>query len=123
VILVDTSVWVHHLRKGDDHLAELLHAGEVASHPFVIGELACGGIRNREVFLALLSALPVLAKAEDAEVLDFIDHHRLMGRGLGLIDVHLLASCMLAGAGLWTRDRRLAQAAARLGCADGSRAT
>jgi len=117
VVLVDTSVWVNHLRRGDDALAQTLLAGEVACHPFVIGELACGSIANRRGFLSLLSALPALAKLQNAEVLTFIDHHRLMGKGLGLIDVHLLASCMLARATLWTGDGRLAGAAAHLGCA------
>jgi len=117
VILIDTSVWVDHLRETDDDLVELLQAGEVACHPFVVGELACGDIQNRDEFLTLLSALPVLAKVEDAEVLDFIDRHRLMGEGLGLIDVHLLASCMLADVPLWTRDKNLAGAATQLGVA------
>jgi len=115
VILVDTSVWVDHLRTGDEALKELLHAGEAACHPFVLGELACGPLRGRARFLALLSALPSLPKAEDAEVLDFIDRRRLAGRGLGWVDVHLLASCMLAGIRLWTRDKKLADVASRLG--------
>lgn len=115
MVLVDTSVWVDYLRKGDESLADLLRAGEVACHSFVMGELACGEIRGRQAFLQLLAALPVLPKAEDAEVLDFIDRHRLMGKGLGLIDVHLLVSCMLAGITLWTRDARLAEAASHLG--------
>lgn len=119
MIFVDTSVWVDHPREGDEGLAGLLHAERVVCHPFVLGELACGGIRNCKTILDLLSALPALVKVEDAEVLDFIDRHRLMGNGMGLIDVHLLASCMLAGAELWTRDRKLAEAAARLGCSHG----
>ena len=123
MILVDTSVWIDHLREGNDDLVELLHSGDVACHPFVIGELACGSIRNRDTFLELLSALPSLKKAEDDEVLDFIGRHKLMGMGVGLIDVHLLASCMLAGARLWTRDGKLTDAASRLGCADGPTTT
>jgi predicted nucleic acid-binding protein len=114
VILVDTSVWVDHLRRGDGELAERLRADEVACHPFVIGELACGNLRNRSELLALLSALPAVPRVNDAEALAFIEHHRLMGRGLGLIDVHLLASCMLGGVRLWTRDARLTRAAAAL---------
>ena len=114
-MLVDTSVWVDHLRAGNEELVELLRAGEVACHPLVIGELACGAIGNRQTVLGLLSALPVLAKAQDAEVIEFIDRHRLMGKGLGLVDVHLLASSMLASVPLWTRDRTLAAAASRLG--------
>ena len=115
-VLVDTSVWIDHLRKSNDTLIELLHAEQVTCHPFVIGELACGGIRNRDVFLELLSTLPVLIKAEDGEMLFFIERHSLMNSGLGLIDVHLLASCMLAGVNLWTKDKKLATAAERLEC-------
>lgn len=114
MILADTSVWVHHLRRGDNDLVELLHSGLAACHPFVLGELACGGIRNRKDFLGWLATLPALPKADDAEVLDFIDRHHLMNLGLGLIDVHLLASCRLAGAALWTTDKTLATAASRL---------
>lgn len=123
MILVDTSVWINHLRAGDDELVERLHAGEVACHPFVVGELACGNLRNRDEILTLLSALPALPKAEDGEVLDFIARWRLMGRGLGLVDMHLLASCLLADAGLWTRDRKLAEAAGDLGIRTGSLGT
>lgn len=115
MILADTSVWVNHLRRGDDALSALLQAGEVCSHPFVLGELACGNIRNRERFLALLSALPMLDKADDAEVLFFIERHRLMGKGLGLIDLHLLAACVLSNVPLWTADKKLARAAIRIG--------
>ena len=114
MVLVDTSVWVDHLRKGNKDLAELLLAGDVACHAFVLGELACGNLRGRREIMTLLAALPTLDKAEDGEVLDFIEQHHLMGRGLGLIDVHLLASCRLTGVALWTRDVRLAEAAARL---------
>ena len=114
VVLVDTSVWVDHFRRRDDALAALLDAGEVACHPFIVGELACGGIRNRPEILSLLSALPSLTRAGDDEVLLFIDRHRLMGRGLGLIDVHLLVSCMLDGTSLWTRDAKLGNAATEL---------
>ncbi len=115
MVLVDTSIWVDHLRRGVRELAASLHAGEVACHPFVIGEVACGALRHRAELLDLLGALPALPRAGDSEVLAFIDRHRLMGKGLGWIDVHLLASCRLADAPLWTRDKRLAQAAARLG--------
>ena len=117
MILVDTSVWVDHFRRGDARLADLLHAEQVACHPFVIGELACGNLRNRDELLALLAALLALPKAADQEVLNYIDQHGLAGTGLGLVDVHLLASCQLAGGQLWTRDRRLSRAAARLGLA------
>jgi len=114
VVLVDTSVWVDHLRRGDAGLVRLLEAGEVVSHAFIVGELACGQLKQRSEILSLLTALPTLTKADDDEVLILIDQHRLMGQGLGLIDVHLLASCKLAGAVLWTRDTKLARAATRL---------
>ncbi len=115
MVLVDTSVWVDHLRRGDAALADLLGAEEVLCHPFIIGELACGRIRNRSEILSLLSALPSLAKAEDHEVLLLIDRRGLMGRGLGLIDMHLLAACMIAHVPLWTRDARLVDTATKLG--------
>ncbi len=119
MVLVDTSVWVDHLQRGDKALAGLLLAGQVAGHPFVIGELACGRIRNRAEVLSLLQTLPAVPRATDAEVLDFIEQHHVMGEGLGLIDVHLLASCLLAGTRLWTRDKSLSKAAARVGIAAG----
>ncbi len=119
MLLVDTSVWGDHLRRGDGALEDLLRHGEVVCHPFVIGELACGGMRNRQEILALLRALPSLPKVEDEELLLFIEHHRLMGQGLGLIDAHLLASCMLANVPLWTRDARLARSADALGLSAG----
>ena len=115
MILVDTSVWVDHLRRGSDRLAESLHGGEVVCHPFVIGELACGNLRRRAEVLRLLSALPSLPQVGDDEALDFIDRHRLAGKGLGLVDIHLLASSALTGTGLWTRDKKLDREARRLG--------
>lgn len=117
MVLADTSVWVDHLRQGDAILAALLEAGEISCHPFVAGELACGALRNRSEVLRLLLALPALPKLDDAEALAFIDRHRLMGTGLGLIDVHLLASCLLAGTTVWTRDATLSRAAEKLGVA------
>lgn len=115
MILVDTSVWVNHLRAGEPRLVDALVQGRVCVHPFVIGELACGNIRNRREVLELLGRLPFLPIATDAEALDFIERHALMGRGIGLVDVHLVASTALAGmARLWTRDRRLERVAAEL---------
>lgn len=112
MILVDTSVWVDHLNRGDAGLEELLEAGEVLVHPMVIGELACGTLRNRARILADLMLLPLAPRATDAEALVFLERHRLMGRGVGFIDAHLLASVALdGGATLWTRDERLAKAA------------
>ncbi len=114
MILADTSVWIDHLRHGNPRLKQLLRAEAVACHPFVIGELACGHLGNREEILSLLHALPRLPAAEDGEVLPFIEDHRLMGRGLGLIDIHLLASAKLGGASLWTLDKHLQKAAQEL---------
>jgi predicted nucleic acid-binding protein len=108
MILVDTSVWVDHLRGTDSMLVDLLNAGEVLAHPFVIGELALGGLRSPAPVLELLHQLPLAAVATDSEVLHFIGRHSLSGRGLGYVDVHLLAAARLtAGASLWTRDKRL----------------
>jgi predicted nucleic acid-binding protein len=115
MILVDTSVWIDHLRRGSSALAEALEREEVMVHPFVIGELACGNLKHRSETLGLLAALPSAAVATDGETLQFIEHHRLMGRGIGWIDVHLLASVMITdGASLWTRDKRLHAVAGKL---------
>lgn len=115
MILVDTSVWIDHLRSGEPSLAIALNEGKVLMHPFVLGELACGSLKNRDDVLQLLSALPSAPIATDRETLEFIERRSLMGRGIGYIDVHLLASTALAGtAWLWTSDRRLAAAAAEL---------
>jgi predicted nucleic acid-binding protein len=115
VILVDTSVWVDHLRSGNANLADELRAGQVLTHPFVIGELACGNLKNRRDVLDLLGRLPSAPTATHTEALDFLERHALMARGIGFIDVHLLASAALAApARLWTRDRRLAAVAAAL---------
>ena len=107
MVLVDTSVWIEHLRKRNRTLIALLEQEEVLLHPFVLGELACGNLGNRREIIALLHALPVITKADDDEILFFVDRHGLMGRGVGLIDMHILASCKLEGAKLWTRDKRL----------------
>ncbi|HDL77762.1 MAG TPA: type II toxin-antitoxin system VapC family toxin [Lentisphaerae bacterium] len=114
MLLVDTSVWVDHLSRGDSHLQELLRNGEVLVHPFVIGELACGNLRQRRKVLALLDALPSATVATHEEVLAFLDSHRLYGKGLGYVDIHLLASARLSHVKLWTRDKPLMAAAARL---------
>lgn len=114
MVLVDTSVWVSHLRETHAGLVDLLNGGEVACHPFVIGELACGNLKNRTVILALLEALPMTVPVEHKEVLAFIKGHDLMGKGLGYVDVHLLASAILTGLPIWTLDKKLAQAARTL---------
>jgi predicted nucleic acid-binding protein len=117
VVLVDTSVWVDHLRRGNPGLIELLSDVKVVCHPFIVGELACGNLRNRLEILSLLQSLPTAPEIDHEDLLQFIERHRLMGRGLGLIDVHLLASAQVAAIPLWTRDRRLNQAAAALDAA------
>lgn len=114
-MLVDTSVWVDHLRRGNAKLAERLERAEVSCHPFIIGELACGRLRNRETILSLLQALPRVPTADHHEVLAFVAAYRLMGAGIGWIDAHLLASAKLAGTAIWSLDKRLAAAARKLG--------
>ena len=115
MVLVDTSVWVDHLRQGTVGLDVPLSEGQVLCHPFIIGELACGNLKNRSDILSLLQTLPVIRHAEEEEVLLFIEKHRLMGKGLGYIDAHLLTSSLLSHAPLWTLDKRLGNAAAALG--------
>ena len=109
--LVDTSVWVEHLRRGDAELAALLDEGMVLVHPFVIGEVAAGTMRQREVVLGHLRHLPEAPVATEAEVHHLLEGHRLAGRGLGWIDLHLLASARLAAVPLITRDSALRAAA------------
>lgn len=117
MVLIDTSVWVDHLRSGVPLLSELLTRDLAAGHDFMVGEIACGNLKNREEVLALLSWLPKCEPATHQEVLFFIDRYRLMGRGIGYVDACLLAAAMLAGARIWTRDRRLAAIAEELSCA------
>jgi len=118
MILVDTSVWIDHLRTGNKGLVAMLGSAQVITHPFVVGELACGKLRNRREILRLLQDLPQAPVADHSEVLFFIEQHRLMGSGLGYVDVHLLAATTLGDpVRLWTRDRRLAAVARDLGLA------
>jgi predicted nucleic acid-binding protein len=121
LILVDTSVWIDHLRQVIPALVEALESGDVLSHPFVLGEIACGELKQRRQFLELLAQLPSSVTATDDEALRLIERHRLSGKGIGYIDVHLLAAVMLTeGAKLWTRDKRLQSIAAglRIGIGD-----
>ena len=116
MILVDTSVWVDHLRKNDKNLVNLLGTGEILVHPFVIGEIALGNLRQREIVLNALSKLPRASVATDTEVLIFVDRHVLFGRGIGYVDAHLLAAVQLTpGVELWTNDKRLRGVAVELG--------
>lgn len=114
MVLADTSVWSRHLRFGDVQLATLLRAGEVMIHPFVVVELASRPLGKREELLALLGALPVARRAEDEELLALLERRELQGHGLGVVDLHLLASALLTPARLWTSDRRLAEIATAL---------
>ncbi len=115
MVLVDTSVWVSHLRHGNPKLQEMLQEGKVVSHTFIIGELACGNIRNRTEIISLMQSLPMLDSIEHEELLLFIEHNKMMGTGLGFVDVHLMAAAMLAGIPLWTQDKKLKQACSTLG--------
>jgi predicted nucleic acid-binding protein len=115
MILVDTSVWIDHLRASDERLTQLLVAGQVLVHPFVIGELALGNLRNRDTLLGALQDMPQAAVATESEVLRFIGQQNLFGLGIGYIDAHLLAAVMLVPRSLlWTRDKRLMSASAQL---------
>lgn len=117
MVLVDTSLWVEHLRHGHRDLASSLQKAEVVCHRFVIGELACGFIRNRHEVLSLLRSLPLAVEADHDEAMDFLERNHLMGKGLGLIDIHLMASALLSGMPLWTLDNKLRREASRLGIA------
>jgi hypothetical protein len=117
VILVDTSVWVGHFRSGSPELARALRDGEVLGHPHVVGELACGNLRDRATILGLLRDLPVAVLATHEEALECIERNRLQGKGLGWTDVHLLASALLTPVRLWTLDAALAREAKRCGAA------
>ncbi|MFI5197166.1 MAG: type II toxin-antitoxin system VapC family toxin [Thermoanaerobaculia bacterium] len=112
--LVDTSVWVDHLRRGDARLGRLLEDELVLVHPFVVGELALGRMRRRPEILGLLGELPQAETAQHGEVLEFVERHDLVGSGIGWVDAHLLVSTALSDVGIWTLDRRLAVAAQRL---------
>jgi predicted nucleic acid-binding protein len=111
MVLVDTSVWVSHLRDGNNELASLLNEGRVLCHPFIIGELACGNLKDRAMILSFLQWLPMSIEAEHEEVLYFIENNRLMGKGIGYVDAHLIASTVLTGIPIWTLDKKLAQVA------------
>ncbi|MDN5766728.1 MAG: type II toxin-antitoxin system VapC family toxin [Humibacillus sp.] len=124
MILVDTSVWIDHLRRDEPELALLLHHGDVLAHPWVTGELALSHLSQRNEILGLLHNLPQARAATDVEVLALIDNHHLFGLGIGYVDAHLLAATMLTtGARLWTRDKRLAVVAAQHGIASGDEPT
>lgn len=114
MVLADTSIWIDHFRRGSPLLIGLLDRGQVLTHPAVIGELACGTLRQRRTTIDLLERLPTVTTARDGEVLRFLEMHRLFGCGLGWTDVHLLAGAALTPCRLWTGDRQLVRAAQRL---------
>ena len=114
MILVDTSVWIDHFRNGNAELKELLISNEVMVHPFIIGELACGSIKNRNEILSLLNELPRTVIAEHHEVLRLLEERKLYGKGIGLIDAHLVASALLSKVRLLTMDKPLEKVVALL---------
>jgi predicted nucleic acid-binding protein len=114
MVIVDTSIWVTHLRRGSRQLEKLLMDAEVMCHPFIIAELACGNLKNRNEIISLLQSLPMAPTIEFDEFLFFIDRYHLMGKGVGFVDVHLLASARLTGIQLWTADKRLRSATDQL---------
>ena len=116
MILADTSVWIHHFRKSNPELVSLLNAGQVATHTFVIGELACGNLPQRSTTLHDLHCLTNTSTCLDQEVLKFLESNQLSGKGIGYIDAHLLASSLISGFPLWTIDKRLAGLARELDC-------
>ncbi|MGA2539734.1 MAG: PIN domain-containing protein [Terracidiphilus sp.] len=115
MILVDTSIWIDHIRTPNNRLISLLEAELVSVHPMVVGELACGNLADRVTTIYLLGLLPQVTVATDNEVLFFIDRHRIAGKGVGYLDMHLLAAAALGGLKIWTRDRRLDEVAKSLG--------
>lgn len=118
MILVDTSVWIDHLRAKEERLVLLLGRSQVSMHPMVVGELACGSLKNRQTLIRLWQSLPTLTSATHTEALYCLEQRKLMGKGIGYVDLHLLAAVLLSpGTLFWTRDRRLRDIAVELGCA------
>lgn len=117
MILVDTSVWIEHFRSPSRVLSELLGEEQVLVHPLVLGEIACDNLRKWKEIVALMRALPTAQRADDREILFFIEQRALMERGIGLIDMHLLASCLMESCRIWTTDKRLRSVAEELGMA------
>mgnify|MGYP001152136307 CR=1 FL=1 len=113
-ILVDTSVWIKHLRESDKNLIRLLEQGLVASHPFIIGELACGGIKNRQEIINLLNDLPSTDILDHCDIMEFIEYRKIINKGIGYVDVHLLGSALISETPLWTLDKALRKIANQL---------
>lgn len=114
MVLVDTSVWINHFREDNPKLKALLLEIEVVSHPFIIGELACGNLKNRKEVLSLLETLPSSHVVTDGEFHHFLELHSLMGKGIGFVDIHLLASAKLSRIHIWTEDKNLKKVARNL---------
>lgn len=114
-VLVDTSIWAEHIRRGDQRLARLLGAGEVATHEYIIGELTLGFVRRSGRFMTEVGDLVLIERARHEEVLAFVASHRLEGSGIDWVDAHLLTSAKIAGTDLWTADRAMLRAAAKAG--------
>lgn len=115
MVLVDTSVWINHFRSDDRHLAQLLYDGDVVCHPYIIGELACGNLKNRKEIISLLQSIPSSPVCEFGEILFFIEQKKLNGKGVVFVAVNLLASAQLGKFSLWTADKRLQAVARELG--------
>jgi len=113
-ILVDTSVWIKHLREGDQNLTQLLEQGLVACHPFIIGEIACGGIKKRYEIITLLNDLPSTDVLDHSDIMEFIENRKIMNKGIGYIDVHLLGSALVSDTPIWTFDKALSKIAFQL---------
>ena len=107
IILVDTSVWINYLREGDPNLSQLLEQGLVACHPFTVGEIACGGIKNRREIINLLNDLPSVVTLDHSDILDFIENRKIMNKGIGYVGIHLLGSALVSDTPLWTFDKAL----------------
>lgn len=114
MILVDTSVWIEHFRNGLKQLETLLIEEEVATHPYIIGELACGSITNRSEILSLLQSLTISTTIDLEEYIYFVNSHRLMGKGIGFVDIHILASAYIDSIFLWTMDKKLRDIATKM---------
>jgi predicted nucleic acid-binding protein len=114
LVLADTSIWVTHFRKSENHLIQLLESGFVVCHPFIIGELACGSLKNRNEIIQLLEALPNVPVLDHQEVMSFIESRKIMSKGIGYVDIHLLGSSLISDIPLWTLDKSLAKVASTL---------
>ena len=121
IVLADTSIWIKHFREGNKQFTELLEQGLIACHPYIVGELACGSLKNRSEIIGLLEALPMAVVLEHSEVMELIEKQKLMSIGIGYIDTHLLGSSLLSDFQLWTFDKSLQKAAKAMNIAFSSK--